>query len=98
MQKLKKQIQDDPYGPGVAAVAVLCIGVDFSDRYIDLYQYEVLGQHTTRAKVELFKKNPDNSQFGQILAEVYMRLTDKESLRLASRHNANGPFHTQDDS
>ena len=94
VQKLKKQIQDDPYGPGVPAVAALCIGVDeFSERYKDSYRYEVLGgQHTTRAKAELFKENPDNSQFGQILAEVYMGLTDKESLRLASRHNANGHF------
>lgn len=94
VKKLKKQIQDDPYGPGVPAIAVLCVGVDeFSERYKDTYRYEVLGgQHSARAKAELLKENPDNPQFCKILAEVYMGLSDKESLRLTSRHNANGHF------
>ena len=50
VNNLKKRILEDPSGPGVPPVAVLCIGVDkdsFSERYKDSYRYEVLGgQHT----------------------------------------------------
>ena len=66
---------------------------NFSERYEDSYRYEVLGgQHTAAAKAELLKENPGNSLFNQVFAEVYMALTDKEYLRPASRHNANGHF------
>ena len=52
VQKLKKKIQDYLHGPWVAAVEVLCVGVDeSSEQCKDLYRYEVLGgQHTARAK------------------------------------------------
>ena len=50
------------------------------------------GQHTAAAKAELLKENPGNSLFNQVFAEVYMGLTDRECLRLASRHNTNGHF------
>ena len=91
VNNLKKRIQADPSGPGVSPVAVLCTGVDdYSDRYKDSYCYEVLGgQHTAAARAELLLENPGNSQ---VFAEVYMGLTDKECLRLASHHNTNGHF------
>lgn len=50
------------------------------------------GQHTAAAKAKLLKENPGNSLFNQVFAEVYMGLTDRECLRLASRHNTNGHF------
>lgn len=50
------------------------------------------GQHTVAAKAELLRENPSNSLFNQIFAEVYIGLSDKESLRLASCHNSNGHF------
>ena len=96
MAHLKHRIQEDPSGPGVSPVAVLCVDVakeDFADRLKDSYRYEVLGgQHTVAAKTELFKGNPDNVLFSNVLAEVYAGLNDKEALQLASRHNRNGHF------
>ena len=94
VNNLKKCILADPSGPGVPPVAVLCVGVDdFSERYKDSYRYEVLGgQHTAAAKAELLKENPGNSLFNQVFAEVYMGLTDRECLWLASRHNTKGHF------
>lgn len=94
---LKKKISKDPSGPGVPPVAVLCTNVQevthFKDRYKHVYKYEVLGgQHTSMAKAELHQENPDNPHFAEVLAEVYVGLTDDEALRLASRHNANGHF------
>lgn len=96
VNNLKKRIQDNPSGPGVPPIAVLCINVEkenFAERYKDSYRYEVLGgQHTVAAKTELLRENPSNSLFNQVFAEVYIGLSDKESLRLASRHNSNGHF------
>ena len=65
LKNLKKRIKDDPSGPGVPPVAVLCIDVqqkeDFSERLKESYKYEVLGgQHTTAAKAELYHDNPNN--------------------------------------
>ena len=92
VKHLRHRIQEDPSGPGVSPVAVLCIDVskeDFAERLKDSYRYEVLGgQHTVAAKTELFNENPDNVLFSHVLAEVY---ADK-ALRLASRHNRNGHF------
>ena len=50
--EIEEKIQDYPYGPQVAAVEVLCVGVnESSERYKDLYHYEVIGgQHTARTK------------------------------------------------
>ena len=50
------------------------------------------GQRRVAAKAELLKENPDNVLFIHIHAEVYVELSDKEALRLASRHNRNGHF------
>jgi len=44
------------------------------------------------AKAELLRENPNNSFYNQVFAEVYIDLSEKESLRLASRHNNNGHF------
>ena len=96
LKNLKYRIQEDPSGPGVPPVAVLCIDIskeDFAERLKDSYRYEVLGgQHTVAAKAELLKENPDSVLFNHIFAEVYAELSDKEALRLASRHNRNGHF------
>ena len=93
---LKKRIQEDPTGPGVPPIAALCVNVEpenFTERYKDSYRYEVLGgQHTVAAKAELPRENPNNSLYSQVFAEVYIGLNEKESLRLASRHNSNGHF------
>ena len=96
VNNLKKRIQEDPTGPGVPPIAALCVNVDkenFAERYKDSYRYEVLGgQHTVAAKAELLRENPSNSLYNQVFAEVYIDLSEKESLRLASRHNNNGHF------
>ena len=100
LKELKKKIAKDPSGPGVPPVAVLCTSVQevsqFSNRLRKVYKYEVLGgQHSSTARAELYKEYPDNSMFRDILAEIYVGLTDDEALRLASRHNVNGHFiHT----
>ena len=86
VKHLRHRIQEDPSGPGVSQE-------DFAERLKDSYCYEVLGgQHTVAAKTELFKENPDSVLFSHVLAEVYAGLSDKEALRLASRHNRNGHF------
>lgn len=97
VKKLKEKISKDPSGPGVSPVAVLCTNVreldQFQPRLKDVYKYEVLGgQHTSTARTELHKEHPSNPLFSHILAEVYVGLSDDESLRLASRHNLNGMF------
>lgn len=97
LSNLKKRIKEDPSGPGVPPVAVLCIDVqqkdDFSERLKESYKYEILGgQHTTAAKAELFHENPNNPLYNQVFAEIYVGLNDKEALRLAFRHNDNGHF------
>ena len=50
------------------------------------------GQHTSTARLLLFEENPDSSLFSEILAEVYIGLSDDEALRLGLRHNSNGHF------
>lgn len=97
LKQLKKKIAKDPSGPGVPPIAVLCTNMQdvaqYKERYKNVYKYEVLGgQHTSMAKAELFREHPDNPLFGEVLAEIYVGLTDDEALRLASRHNANGHF------
>ena len=87
LKHLKDRIAADPSGPGVPPIVVVC------KEGKDVYKYEGLGgQHTTQAKAELHKENPNNPMFKTVLAEVYVGLSDDESLRLASRHNANGHF------
>ena len=96
VKHLKHRMEEDPSGPGVSPVAVLCVDVskeDFAERLKDPYRYEVLGgQHTVAAKTELLKENPKSVLFSHVLAEVYAGLSDKEALRLASQHNRNGHF------
>ena len=93
LKKLKEKIAKDPSGPGVPPVAVLCTTSQFEARLKDVYKYEVLGgQHTATARLELARENPNNKMLSSILAEIYVGLTDDESLRLASRHNINAMF------
>ena len=94
VENLKKSIEDDPSGPGVPPLTVLCVGIEeFSERHKDSYRYEVLGgQHTAAAKNALLKENPTNPFYKHVYAEVYLGLDDKESLRLAARHNTNEHF------
>lgn len=87
----------DPSSPGVPPIAALCKDVkhpiEFSKRLKNVYKYEVLGgQHTSQARAELHQEQPDNPLFTNILAEVYVGLSDDEALRLASRHNVNGHY------
>ena len=84
---------------GVPPLAVLCVGIEeFSERHKDSYRYEVLGgQHTAAAKNALLKENPTNPFYKHVYAEVYLGLDDKESLRLAARHNTNGHRMTHKD-
>ena len=90
VEKLKEKITKDPSGPGVAPVAVLCTEIDeFEPRLKDVYKYEVLGGST--ARMQLHREHPSNPLFSHILAEIYVGLSDDVSLRLASRHNVNGP-------
>ena len=97
LKNLKEKMTRDPSSPGVPPIATLCKDtqnpVQFSKRLKDVYKYEVLGgQHTSQARAELHREQPDNPLYATILAEVYVGLSDDEALRLASRHNINGHF------
>ena len=87
----------DPSAPGATPMAVLCKDVEllseFVMKYKNVYKYEVLGGlHTLVAKTQLMSEYPDNPFFGMAMAEVYVGLSDEESLRLAQRHNLNSHF------
>ena len=86
----------DPSAPGATPMALLCKDVSFSnfnEKHLKVYRYEVLGGlHSFLAKSELVKDFPDNPFFQEVLAEVYLDLSDEQSLRLAQRHNANSHF------
>lgn len=96
VSKLKEKMVADPTAPGATPMAVLCRSVEdstFNTKYKDVYKYEVLGGvHTMLAKSQLAKEYPDNPYFSSAMAEVYVGLTDEESLRLAQRHNSNSHF------
>ena len=97
VEVLAKKFEKDLSAPGVPPIAALCTSVsslgDFDTKRKDAYRYELLGeQHTALARREVAKKHPDNMQLQQVLAEVYVGLSDDEALRLASRHNTNGHF------
>ena len=90
---LKERIKQDPSGPGVPPLAVLCKTSNFSESLLAVYKYEILGgQHTAIAKQQLSKEHPENPYFHDIMAEVYVALTNDEALRLGSRHNRNGHY------
>lgn len=94
VKSLKKKMLADPAAPGATPMAVLCKGIEeFNKKYKDVYKYEVLGGvHTMLAKGELAEEHPDNPHFSSVMAEVYIGLSDEESLRLAQRHNSNSHF------
>ena len=97
VQNLKQKMLADPSAPGATPMAVLCKDVevvaDFNMKYKSVYKYEVLGGlHTLVAKTQLMEEYADNPFFKVTMAEVYVGLTDEESLRLAQRHNLNSHF------
>lgn len=97
VEKLKEKMMLDPSGPGATPMAVLCKDVtnveQFNDKFVGVYKYEVLGGlHTLTAKSELAKEHLEIPSFHQALAEVYIGLSDEQSLRLAQRHNRNAHF------
>ncbi len=97
VKALAARFEEDPSAPGVPPIAALCVSVPskeaFNIKRKDGYKYEVLGgQHSALARKEISLKNPENMALQRVLAEVYIGLTDDESLRLASRHNVNGHF------
>ena len=66
---------------------------EFDQRHTAGYRYEVLGGlHTFLAKSQLCQEQPDVTHFKNVIAEVYVSLTDDEALRLATRHNENSHF------
>ena len=94
VRRLKQKMMSDPAAPGATPMAVLCKDIDdFNVKYKDVYKYEVLGGlHTLIAKSQLSQEYPDNTFFKKALAEVYVGLSDEQSLRLAQRHNLNSHF------
>lgn len=97
ISKLKDKMVMDPAAPGAAPIAVLCKSVssieDFNTKFKDVYKYEVLGGlHTMLAKSQLASEYP-RCQFHKIVtADVYIGLSDEQSLRLAQRHNTTSHF------
>ena len=94
---LKQKMIADPSAPGATPMAVLCKDVvvlqEFNMKYKNVYKYEVLGGlHTLVAKTQLMSEYPDNPFYETAMAEVYVGLSDEESLRLAQRHNLNSHF------
>ena len=87
---LKKEMQDNPttlVSPLVGLVA-LNSGDTYDNRHPNSYQYETIGGNNSRiALQELAAQFPDNKCFKTRLVAVYVRLTDEDALRLASKHN-----------
>ena len=97
VESLKQRLKQDPTGPGVPPLAVVCKTVTkkeaFQDRLKDVYRYEVQGGlHGAKARQALFSENPDMTTYARAYCTVYCGLSDEEALRLASRHNVNGHF------
>ncbi len=60
---------------------------EFKAKHKNVYEYEVLGGlHSLICKNQLATEHPDNPYYTVALADVYVGLSDEESLRLASRH------------
>jgi len=93
VQKLKEKMILDPTAPEATPMAVLCNDIsleNFNRNHCNVYKYEVLGGlHSLLAKNQLPEEYPDNPFYKVTLAEVYVGLSDKQSLRLAQRHNLN---------
>jgi len=89
VKSLKNQMKKDPAAPGRANMAVLCQEVShFNPQLKNAYEYEVLGGlHSYIAQQELNAEFPDNPFFKEVMADVYLGLTDEQALCLARRHN-----------
>ena len=84
-KSLKEKMLSDPSAPGSTSMAVLVKDMDgigeFNEKYRNVYKYEVLGGlHTMVAKQQLSEEYPENPFFKSVLAEVYVGLSDEESL------------------
>ncbi len=100
VEALTKKMVSDPVGPGIPPLAVVCTSVHekekFKEHLKDVYKYEVHGgTHSRAARLALLEESPKDDNYGHVLAEVFVGLTDSECLRLAARHNINGHFHHQ---
>ena len=87
---------NDPSAPGASPMVVLRkdVAVEaFNPKYLSVYKYEVLGgMHSLLVKTQLTAEQPDNPYFKAALAEVYVALSDEQSLKFAQRHNLNSHF------
>lgn len=97
VNRLKERMVKDPSAPGVTPMVVLCKDPQtveaFNPKYLNVYKYEVLGGlHSLLAKNQLTEEYPENPYYKVALAEVYLGLSDEQSLRLAQRHNHNSHF------
>eukprot|EP00731_Ephydatia_muelleri_P017004 Em0010g102a len=97
---LASKMTEDPFGPGVPPMAVVCTSVksveEFKMDFALHYAYEVHGgSHSYAARLKLLAIHPDDEQFLYALSDVYVALSDAECLRLAARHNINGHFHCE---
>ena len=86
----------NPSAPGASTMVVLCKDVTmetFNPKYSSVYKYEMLGgMHSLLAKTQLTEEQPENPYYKTALADVYVALSDEQSLRLAQRHNQNSHF------
>ena len=94
VNKLKENMIKDPFAPGATPMVVLCKEVHtvegFNVKYLNVYHYEVLGRlYSLLAKTQLNEEYPDNPYYKVAMAEVYLGLSDEQSLRLAQCHNQN---------
>ena len=86
----------DPSASGATSMAVLCRNVtnneQFNNKFLNVYKYDVLGGlHTLMAKNHLTEISR-KSFFQQAVVEIYVGLSDEQSLQLAQRHNINSHF------
>lgn len=88
VEGLKMRLKEDPSGPGVPPLAIVCKDVGkemFQYRHKDVYQYEVLGGlHGAKARQALLTEHPEETVYAHVHCMVYCGLTDEEALRLAS--------------
>ena len=100
---LKKEMVENQTSVVSPIVGLACLGAGekFDSRHPQSYVYETIGGNNSRiALQELTKEHPDCSHFKARMVAVYVGLSEKLILRLASKHNrASGFTHemtTQD--
>ena len=96
VDSLKKWLQEDPSGPGVPPIAILCKNIGtkeaFKSQLKEIYRYEVLGGlHGVKARQSLLAEKLFSTELSTVHAHV--RLSDEDALRLATRHIKNGHYN-----